>query len=142
MKYIKTITPQEFNRGLWDFYDVASKEEFWEVKGAYAFEHYLCWATLDNKCYFCFDTKTSMFVYFALEKTVRNIRALSEVFYEIVKAGFPFIGLLGRIGRYPRILKVFGHFSEPRLSEVEGKEEIVWFAGHPDTLESIKRRFM
>lgn len=141
MKYIKKITPQDFNKGLEDFYDVATKQDFWEVKGAYAFEHYLCWATLDNSCYFCFDYKTSNFIYFAIEKKLSNIKALFETFYEIVCAGYPFIGMVGRVGRYPRILKAFGHYSDPKQSLVEGKEEIVWYAGHPDNIEKIKRRF-
>lgn len=140
MKYIKKITPQDFNKGLEDFYDVATKQEFWEVKGAYAFDHYLCWATLDNSCYFCFDPKTHNFIYFATEKKLSNIRALAETFYEIVCAGYPFIKITGRKGRYPRILKALGSYSVYE-TDVKGFEEIVWYAGHPDNIEKIKRRF-
>lgn len=140
MKYIKKITPQDFNKGLEDFYDVATKQEFWEVKGAYAFDHYLCWATLDDSCYFCYDPKTGNFIYFAIEKELSNIRALAETVYEIVCAGYPFIKITGRKGRYPRILKAFGSYSVYE-TDVKGFEEIVWYAGHPDNIEKIKRRF-
>lgn len=143
MKYLKKITPDEFNQALRKYFDVATADDFWEVKGAYAFDQDLCWATTDDNCYYLFETANSLFIYFAMEQgKISNIKGLFEVFYEIICSGYPFIRISGRKGRYPRILKSFSNYQmvEPTV-HVRENEEIVWYAGHPDNVEKIKRRF-
>lgn len=143
MKYIKKITPVEINQALRRYFDVADGDDFWEVKGFYALDNDLCWASVDDNCFYCFEVATSMFVYFAMEqKRMSNIRGLFECFYEIVCSGYPFIRINGRKGRYPKILKSFGHyqFVEPSV-HVRENEELIWYAAHPENVEKIKRRF-
>lgn len=143
MKYIKKVTNDAVNEALKKFYDVASKEDFWEVKGLYAFPTDLCYSTIDDNCFMCYTPKTQYFVYFAIEQgKMSNIRGLFEAFYEIVCSGYPYIRFYGRIGRYPKILKAFSCYDAPKETVIKGKEEIVWYAGHPDNIEKIKRRFM
>lgn len=143
MKYVKRITAQEMNEGLKKFFDVANVDDFWEVKGLYALNEDLCFVSLDGSCYYCFESISSYFVYFALEPgKMSNIRGLFEVFYEIICAGYPFIRINGRKGRYPKLLKAFNYYSfvEPQVHVYEN-EEIVWYAGHPENVEKIKRRY-
>lgn len=141
MKYIKKITPQEMNDALKRYFDVATKEDFWEVKGLYATGNCLCYSTTDDNCFLCFDENTGFICYFAMKKDrMMNIKGLAEAVYEIVCSGHPFVKISGRNGRYPRILKSFGHYTIKETSLKE-YEEIVWYAGHPDNIEKIKRRF-
>lgn len=143
MKYIKKITPQEMNDALKRYFDVATKEDFWEVKGFYARPGDLCYASVDDNCYYCLESSDSLFVYWAMEQgRMSNIRGLFEVFYQLICEGYPFIRINGRKGRYPKILKAFNYFQyvEPKYHVLEN-EEIVWYAGHPENVEKIKRRF-
>ena len=112
MKYIKKITPDDFNNAFYEYLGVASKEDLWEVNGAYARPEYLCYATIDNNCYYCLETeRNNNFVYFAFEKNkLINMKGLYEAIYEMICEGRPFIRFSGRPGRYRKILNGFGHW--------------------------------
>lgn len=141
MIHIKKITPEEMNGALRRYFDVASAEDFWEVKGMYAREGDLCYSTLDDNCYYYMKESTNNIVYFALEPgKMENIKGLWEALYEMVCEGYPFLRFVGRKGRYGKIFKSFSHYKkiEP---EIITNEEIVCFVGHPENMEKIKRRF-
>lgn len=143
MKYIKKITPEEFNNGLRKYFDVATVDDFWEVKGAYALDNDLCWSTTDDNCFYLFETANSLFVYFAMDKgRIINMKGLFECFYEIVCSGYPFIRVNGLKGRYTKLFKAWNHWQtvEPQY-HVRENEELVFYAGHPENIEKIKRRF-
>lgn len=143
MKYIKKITPEEFNNGLRKYFDVATADDFWEVKGAYALDNDLCWSTTDDNCFYLFETANSLFVYFAIDKgRIINMKGLFECFYEIVCSGYPFIRVNGLKGRYTKLFKAWNHWQtvEPQY-HVRENEELVFYAGHPENIEKIKRRF-
>ena len=141
MMHLKKITPGEMNGALRRYFDVASAEDFWEVKGMYARECDLCYRTLDDNCYYYFEVDNNNFVYFAMEPgKMENIKGMWECFYDIVCTGYPFIRINGRKGRYPKILKNFDYyqFVETPIGE---NEEVIWYIGHPENIEKIKRRF-
>lgn len=138
--HIKRIAPQDVNAALKRYFDVATPDDFWEVKGLYARDGDLCYCTVDGNCYYCLQCGTCNFVYFSLEQgRMENIRGLWECFYEIACAGNPFIRINGRKGRYPKILKGFGHylFVETPIRE---NEEVIWYLGHPENIDKIRRR--
>lgn len=143
MKYIKQISADEINEALKKFHRCSTEEEFWEVKGFYAIDEDLCFSTTDDNCFYCFQTRIQEFVYFALNKNkIINMKGLFESLYTIVCSGYSYIRLVGRVGRYPRILKAATAWKmvEP-LYPVKGREEIMWYAGHPHNVELMKRRF-
>lgn len=141
MIHIKKITPGEMNGALRRYFDVANAEDFWEVKGMYAKEGDLCYCTLDDNCYYYFEVDSNNFVYFAMEPgKMENIKGMWECFYDIVCTGYPFIRINGRKGRYPKILKSFGYYQFVE-TPIEENEEVVWYIGHPENIEKIKRRF-
>ena len=43
MIHIKRITPQDVNAALKRYFDVATPDDFWEVKGLYAQDGDLCY---------------------------------------------------------------------------------------------------
>lgn len=142
MKYIKKITADEINEALGKFYEVASYEDFFQVKGFYAQDEDLCYASKDGKCFYCFELHNSVFVYFALDQgKFSNIRGLFEVLYEIICFGCPFIRLRGRAGRYSKLLKAFSCWQKvDQLFNIKGHEDIVWYAGHPENVKKILNR--
>ena len=142
MKYIKKITADEINEALGKFYEVASYEDFFQVKGFYAQENDLCYASKDGSCFYCFEVQTSVFVYFALEQgKFSNIRGMWEAMYDIICFGFPFIRLCGRTGRYSKLLKAFSNWQiVDQLFNVKGHEDIVWYAGQPENVKKILKR--
>lgn len=142
MKYIKKITADEINEALGKFYEVASYEDFFQVKGFYAQENDLCYASKDGSCFYCFEIQTSVFVYFALEQgKFSNIRGMWEAMYDIICFGFPFIRLCGRTGRYSKLLKAFSNWQiVDQLFDVKGHEDIVWYAGQPENVKKILKR--
>lgn len=141
MIHIKKITPEEMNGALRRYFDVASAQDFWEVKGMYAKEGDLCYSTLDDNCYYYMKESTNNIVYFAMEPgKMENIKGLWEALYEMVCEGYPFLRFVGRKGRYGKVFKSFNYYKkiEP---EIITNEEIVGFVGHPENIEKIKRRF-
>lgn len=142
MKYIKKITADEINEALGKFYEVASYDDFFQVKGFYAQDEDLCFASKDDNCFYCFELRNSVFVYFALDQgKFSNIRGMWEAMYEIICSGFPFIRLCGRAGRYSKLLKAFSNWQRvDQLFNVKGHEDIVWYAGHPENVKKILKR--
>ena len=141
MIHIKRITPEEMNGALRRYFDVASAEDFWEVKGMYAKEGDLCYSTLDDNCYYYFEGDNNNFVYFAMEPgKMENIKGMWECFYDIVCTGYPLIRINGRKGRYPKLLKSFGYYKFVE-TPIKENEEVVWYIGHPENIDKIRRRF-
>ena len=142
MKYIKKITADEINEALGKFYEVASYEDFFQVKGFYAQENDLCYASKDGSCFYCFEIQTSVFVYFALEQgKLSNIRGMFEVVYDVICSGFPFIRLCGRKGRYTKLLKVMCSWKVvDQMFDIKDHEDVVWYAGHPENVKKILKR--
>lgn len=139
MKHIKKITATEMNEALERYYDVARKEEFWEVKGLYALDNYLCFATLDNNCYMCFNPDTNNYVFFAFEHPLTsNLVGMFESFYELICAGFPVVRVEGGTGRYIKILRRHGHYNTAPTT-IDGHEAYFWYIGHPDIIKIIER---
>lgn len=140
MKYIKEITPKECNDGLKKYFEVATVDDFWEVKGMYAMEGDKCYQSLDGNVYFLCQNGSSNFVYFALEPgKMSNIRATYEVLYELVCNGVPFLRVNGKDGRYRHFLNHFGHYTQVN-SAIPDREEFIWYIGHPDTVRQIRLR--
>lgn len=142
MKYIKKITADEINGALGKFYEVASYEDFFQVKGFYAQDEDLCYASKDGKCFYCFELHNNVFVYFALEQgKFSNIRGMWEAIYEIICFGCPFIRICGRTGRYSKLLKAFSCWQKvDQMFNIKGHEDIVWYAGHPENVKKILKR--
>lgn len=142
MKYIKKITADEINEALGKFYEVASYEDFFQVKGFYAQDEDLCYASKDGKCFYCFELHNNVFVYFALDQgKFSNIRGMLEALYEIICFGCPFIRLCGRTGRYSKLLKAFSCWQKvDQMFNIKGHEDIVWYAGHPENVKKILKR--
>lgn len=140
MKYIKKITALEFMDGMKEFFKVADVDDFFEVKGLYALDEDLCYATLDNNCFYILRASDSMFGYFALDKgNIINIKGLWEAVYEMVCAGYAWIRINGRIGRYTKLLGKY-NYTKPLETYVRGHEEFWWFAGHPDVIKAMDKR--
>lgn len=140
MKYIREATPAEINNALRKYFGCATADDFWEVKGLYAIEGDKCYVSLDGNIYFHMQQNTSNFTYFSLlPGKMSNIRAAFEVLYELICAGYPFIRINGRNGRYKHFLNHFGHYV-PAETLYEGHEEFVWFIGHPETIDKIRKR--
>lgn len=141
MIHIKRIAPQDVNSALKRYFDVASADDFWEVKGLYARDGDLCYCTVDGNCYYYMERNTNNFVYFAMEPgKMENIKGMWECFYEIVCTGCPYIRINGRKGRYPKLLKSFGYYQFVE-TPIRENEEVIWYIGHPENIEKIKRRF-
>lgn len=140
MKYIREASPKEINDGLKKYFDHATAQDFWEVKGLYALEGDKCFVSLDGNIFFHKQQNTDNFTYFALEQgKMSNIRATFEVLYELICAGYPFIRVNGRCGRYKHFLDHFGHYV-PQETLYEGHEEYIWYIGHPETIDKIRAR--
>lgn len=142
MKYIKKITADEINEALGKFYEVASYEDFFQVKGFYAQDEDLCYASKDDNCFYCFELRNSVFVYFALDPgKLSNIRGMFEVLYDVICSGFPFIRLCGRKGRYTKLLKVMCSWKVvDQMFDIKDHEDVVWYAGHPENVKKILKR--
>lgn len=130
------------NEAFKRFFDAATFEDFFEVKGFYAQPEDLCWASMDDNCYYCFEKRTSVYVYFAIDQgRFSNIRGMWESMYEIICSGFPFIRLCGRQGRYTKLLKAFDCWqTTEQLFNIKGHEDVVWYAGHPENVKKILKR--
>jgi hypothetical protein len=140
MKYIKEIDAEEFNKALLDYFDYATKEDYWEVKGLFATDNDICYKTVNDNAYYIFQKDYENFAYFAKVKgNLQTINGLWEVFYDLVCKGNPFIRILGKEKRYPKILKGFTNFVELEMT-LKGQQQFVWYAGHPDNIEKIKKR--
>ena len=143
MKYIKKITPKELNEAFKEYLGVADKEDLWEVNGTYARPEDLCYASVDDNCYYLLQQKGgNNFIYFAFDKNrLINIKGLWETLYEMVKEGYPFIRFAGRHGRYRKIMKGFGYYSETHDTNDTTYEAFMVYVAHPENVEKIKRRF-
>lgn len=142
MKYIEKITCDEFNEAFFNYFDVATKEDYWEVQGAYARPEDICYKTTDNNCYYCLEKRqNNNFVYFAYEKKrLINIKGLWESLIEMVKEGCPYIRFSGFHGRYEKILKGFGYFWETKDTANPTYQAYICYVAHPDIIEKLKRR--
>lgn len=140
MRFIKEITPKECNEGLKKYFDYATADDFWEVKGLYAIDGDICYQSLDGNMFFHYQKATSNFTYWALRQgRMSNIRATFEVLYELICAGYPFLRINGKKGRYGHFLNHFGHYA-PQETPYEGHEEYIWYIGHPETIDKIRKR--
>ena len=140
MKFIKRITAKECNDGLRKYFDYATADDYWEVKGMYALEEDFCFMSLDGNVFFHYQKSTSNFTYWALEKgKMSNIRATFEVLYELVCLGYPFVRINGKNSRYHKFLEHFGNYVKVE-SLIPGREEYIWYIGHPDTVDKIRAR--
>lgn len=142
MKYVKKITPEEWNAAFKKSYGILSKEEFWEIRCANANKDCACYATIDDTCFYYYDTINNNFVYFALIKTIKNIKGLYEVILNLVLDGIPYIYFNGVKGRYNIIKKGFLYvFDDERY--VQNNEERDYFyvyAAHPANIERLLKR--
>ena len=92
MKYIEKISCHEWNEAFFNYFDVATKEDYWEVQGAYARPEDLCYKTTDNNCYYLLEKRqNNNFVYFARDKNrLINIKGLSAGFISLLVIKNPF----------------------------------------------------
>ena len=142
MKYIEKISCDEWNKAFFNYFDVATKEDYWEVQGAYARPEDLCYKTTDNNCYYLLEKRqNNNFVYFARDKNrLINIKGLWETLIEMVKEGCPFIRFSGFHGRYGKILKGFGHYWETKDTADPTYQAYICYVAHPDIIEKLRRR--
>ena len=142
LKYIKKITPDDFNNAFYEYLGVASKEDLWEVNGAYARPSFLCYATVDDNCYYCLETeRNNNFVYFAFEKNkLINMKGLWESIYQMVCEGRPYIRFSGYAGRYGKILKGFGHYWETHDANNPTYQAYMCYVAHPEIIKKLEKR--
>lgn len=145
MKYIKKISAQDFLDGMKKLYEVASVEDFFEVKGLYPLDEDQCYATLDNNCYYILRARDTMLGYFALDKgRLSNIKGLWEFIYEMVCQGYSWIRINGKNRRYTKLAEKNAVkdyiLTKPLETNAKDHEEFWWFAGHPIVLKEIERR--
>ena len=142
MKYIEKISASEFNEAFKNYFDVATKEDWWEVNGTFVINEDLCYKSIDNNCYYCLVKRhNNNFIYFAYDKNrLINIKGLWESLVEMVKEGCPYIRFAGRQNRYKKIMKGFVAWWETHDAADPTYESFMCYVAHPDNIDQLRRR--
>jgi hypothetical protein len=142
MKYIKKITYKEWDDALKKAYGKLTQEEFWDLRFAVANDKCICYSTIDDSCFYLYDTVIDNFIYFALEKKVQNIKGLYEVMLELVYNGIPYVHYNGRKGRYNILEKAgFMFIVNDTTKNIDSENDFkVVYAAHPYNIWLLNKK--